>query len=85
MTFTVADIAAIQKACQSVIDVTIHEASINDCLDNPEYLASEIVALVEWCSMSIAHNGAVAKLVLDSYPWPMGVSVEVKAQFNLPY
>lgn len=83
--YTASEVAQIQKSAQSVIDITIHEASIIDCLDNPEYLASEIIALVEWTSASISHNGAVASMVLNSYPWPMGVSVEVKNQFNLPY
>jgi hypothetical protein len=85
MTFTVAEIESIKQAAQAVIDITTYEAAKIDCLDNPEYLASEIIALVEWTSTKVEHNNAVAKLVLDSYNWPMGVSLPVKEQFNMPY
>ena len=85
MVFNVADIQSIKHAAETVISQATYQATRFDCLDNPEYLACEIIALVEWCSASINHNGAIAKLVLESYPWPQGVAIEVKAQFNLPY
>ena len=85
MTFTKEQIEQIRQAAQTVIDITTHEAAIADALDNPEYLASEIIALTEWCSASIEHNANVARKVLELYSWPQGVAVEVKVQFNLPY
>jgi len=83
--YTGIELEQIKKAAQSVIDMTVYNATRFDCMDNPDYLASEIIALVEWTSAHIEHNSAVARMALDSYPWPNGVSVEVKAQFNLPY
>jgi hypothetical protein len=83
--YTGIELEQIKVAATSVIDIVLYEAAKVDATDNPEYLASEIIALVEWSSRAIAHNGAVAQLVLNSYPWPNGVGVEVKAQFNLPY
>lgn len=77
------------KQIRQAIDVVISQVKIqakkNDALDIPEFIASEIIDLVEYCSPEIAMQQAVAKAVLDSGDWPNGTDAPVKKHFNLPY
>jgi len=84
-TFTSEQVKGIKESAQRVTDLVLDSAKRIEALDCPQYLAVEIMALVEWCSPTIDQQSAVAKTVLDSYAWPCGVAYNVKAHFNLPY
>jgi hypothetical protein len=70
---------------QTVVEHTLYQASQVDALDNPEYLACEIIDLSQWCSPNLDWPQHIANKVLSSYNWPLGVYYPVKQFFGLAY
>ena len=85
MTFDAATLEAIRTAAALVVEHAAYQAAKVDAGDNPEFIAGEIIDLVEWCSPGPDLHTPVAKLVLDAGDWPQGVRLPVCRHFNLPY
>jgi hypothetical protein len=85
MTFDAATLEAIRNAARVVIDHTAYQAIRADASDVAEFVAHEVIDLVEWCSPTPDLHTPVAKLVLDSATYPAGVRLAVCSYFNLPY
>jgi hypothetical protein len=75
----------IRQAIDVVISQVKEQAKKNDAMDIPEFIASEIIDLVEWCTPEAEMQVAVAKAVLDQGDWPQGTDIPVKRHFSLPY
>ena len=85
MTFDAATMESIKASAKLVLEHSQYQAKRADATDIPEYLALEIIDLVEWCSDNPDLHSPVAKLVLDSGTFPQGVRLPVCRHFNLPY
>lgn len=85
MTFDVETVRKIQSAAKLVLEHTNYQATRANASDVPEFVAGEILDLVEWVSPSPETQANVAKLVLDNGNFPQGVRLPVCRHFNLPY
>lgn len=75
----------IKQAIQGIVNQVEIQAKKNDASDIGEFLASEIIDLVEYMSPEVEMQGAIAKAVLDAKDWPKETFLPVKKHFNLPF
>lgn len=72
----------VREIAKSVIDMALYNGKKEDALDNPEFLAYEIIDLTE-IKTELDLQRHVAYKVIKSHEWPQGVSGYVARQFDL--
>ena len=83
--FTGQQAKQIKEAIKAIIGQVHIQAKKNEAEDIGEFIASEIIDLVEYMSPEVDMQTAIAKAVLDTEKWPQETYKPVRKHFSLPY
>lgn len=75
---------AIEELLVSVKSVLDFQVCHNEAQDVPEYIASELIDIIEWMSPYPELSPMIAKKFLEVNDYS-GISKEIKKYFNLAY
>lgn len=73
------------NVAERVHDMAMYNAKRCDADDIAEYIASEIIDLVEWMSPDASLNRYIGSKIVDIYQFPKGTIVLIKQYFDLAY
>ncbi|KKQ98663.1 MAG: hypothetical protein UT24_C0037G0002 [Candidatus Woesebacteria bacterium GW2011_GWB1_39_12] len=76
---------SIEALANQIYNLAMYNAKRDDALDNPEYLAFEIISLSEYMADSPEHARMSASIIANSYELTKGTAVEIKKYYSLAY
>ena len=76
---------SIEALANQIYNLAMYNAKCDDALDNPEYLAFEVISLSEYMAQSPEHARMSASIIANSYELTKGAAVEIKKYYSLAY